>query len=331
MSIRSRSSLQKLYDWLRNGEALTQEEARERLGLQSTRQVRRLIRQLREADVPVRERRRHRKKEYFLAEEDRRAPGLPVDLTERQLLALVVAAQAARAKLRPTPLAEFLDEAVAALRAPHPDPALSFEADAEPARWHFSDAPSVPLDPEVFWTLRRAASHQQPVRIDYEAASSGRVSTDRKINPLLIAERRGSWLCVAYCYERRAVRDFSIAGISAIRPCEGEHFTPPSSFDRSTYFEGRFGAVAGHTPHTVRLLVEPDRAPYFRRKMYHPSQRIEAERADDRLVVTYTVHGLEEIAAWIRSWGPGVKVLAPAALARRVTDDASAVLARYAD
>lgn len=331
MSIHAPSSLEALYDWLRDGGAFTQEEACERLGLESTRQVRRLIRQLREADVPMQERRRHRKKEYFMAEEDRRTLDLPIDLTDRQLLALVVAAQVARAKLHPTPLASFLVEAMGVLQDTHPDPALSFEADTEPDHWHFGDAPSVPLDPDVFWTLREAASAQQSVYIDYRTASSGRVSTDRKVDPLLIAERRGSWLCVAYCHERRAVRDFSIAGISAIRLCEDEYFTLPASFDRATYFEGRFGAVNGGVVHTVRLLVDPDRAAYFRRKVYHPSQRIEAERENGYLIVAYRVRGLKEIAAWVRSWGASVKVLAPSALAERVTADAAAMLARYAD
>lgn len=330
MSLPPPSSFQQLHDWLRDGGAFTQEEAAERLGLGSKRQVRRLLRKLREAGVSVRERRRGREKEFYLAEEDWRAPDFPVDLTERQLLALVVAAQAARAKLRPTPLAGFLGEAVDALQAAHPDPAGSFETDTEPARWHFSNAPSVPLDPEVFWTLREAASERHPVQIDYRAASSGRVSTNRKIDPLLIAERRGSWMCVAYCHERRAVRDFSLAAISAIRLCEGERFHPPSTFDRARYFEGRFGAVSGDEVRVVRLLVERNRAPYFRRKLYHPSQRIDEERADGRLVVSYEVRGLEEIGAWVRSWGAGVKVLAPDELAERVAAEAAAVQARYA-
>lgn len=330
MTLRPETTLARFYELLADAHVLTMNEASERLGV-SKRHVRRLMQQLRDEGVPLETRRRGREKEVLLPEAERPVPDFPVDLTERQLLALVVAAQAARATLRPTPLAGFLSDAVGALRAAHPDPAFTFEANAEPTRWHFSDAPSVPIDPDVFWTLRAAASNRQPVRIDYYSASSERRSTGRKIDPLLIAERRGSWLCVAFCHERQAVLDFSMAAISAIRLCEGERFTPPASFDRATYFEGRFGAVAGAATHTVRLLVEADRAPYFRRKMYHPSQHIEDTRGDGRIVVRYAVDGLAEIAAWVRSWGAAVKVIAPSALAAQIAEDAAAMRARYTE
>lgn len=329
MDLAPRSTREDLVALLQDGHVLTTAELADRLDV-SKRHVRRLINeQLRPAGVSIQDRKRGREKEFFLPEPDWRTPGLPVDLTERQLLALVVAAQAARAKLRPTPLAEFLTEAVDVLRAAHPDPALSFEANAEPDHWHFSDAPSVPLDPEVFWTLREAASARQSVRIDYHSASSGRVSTGRKIDPLLIAERRGSWLCVAYCHEREGLRDFSLAGMSDVELCTDEYFTPPTSFDRARYFEGRFGAVAGDAVHTVRLLAEPDRAPYFRRKTYHPSQEIEEAREDGRLVVSYEVAGLDEVASFVQSWGVGVTVLDPPQLAERIAAEAETVAARY--
>jgi len=330
MPLHRETTLSRFYDLLADGHVLTTAEASERLGV-TKRQVRRLAHQLRDHDVPLQTRQNGREKAYLLPASERAVPDIPVDLTERQLLALVVAAQTARAKLRPTPLAPHLTDAIGALQAAHPDPALSFEAHTEPARWHFSDAPSVPLDADVFWTLRGAASAQQPVRIDYYSASSDRASMGRKIDPLMIAERRGSWLCVAYCHQRQDVLDFSMAAISSVRRCEGEHFTPPASFDRSSYFAGRFGAVAGETTHTVRLLVESDRAPYFRRKVYHPTQEIAETREDGRIVVRYAVDGLDEIAAWVRSWGAGVKVLAPRALAEQIAAEAKAVRDRYAD
>jgi len=328
MRVHRPSSAERLLDLLRDGTHLTQKEAADRLDL-STRQVRRLLKQLGKQGIDIQEAQRGKQKEYYLDGADLRAENLPLDLTERQVLALVVAAQAAQAKLAPTPLARYLAEAVEALHAIHPDPAGSFETDTEPARWHFSDAPSVPIDPDVFWTLRAAASNHQPVRIDYYSASSERRSTDRKIDPLLIAERRGSWLCVAYCHERRAVLDFSMAAISSVEPCEGEIFDPPLDFERATHFEGRFGAVAGEATHSVRLLVEPKRVPYFRRKMYHPSQHIDEVREDGRVIVSYEVAGLEEVAAWVRSWGSGVKVLDPPELAEQIAADAAAMRARY--
>lgn len=83
---------------------------------------------------------------------------------------------------------------------------------------------------------------------------------------------------------------------------------------------------------TVRLLVECNRTSHFEREEYHPTQVIEEtpeERGDGRMVVSYEVAGLDEVRTWIRSWGPGVKVLAPKKLAELVATDAAAVQARY--
>lgn len=337
MSLQKTTAAETLLRLLRRGERLTQAEAKGRLGLESKRHVRRLIAKLREEGIEVQETRRGRKKEYFLAPADQGPEGLPVDLTNRQMLALVVAAEAARSALGPTPLSEPLAEAAGELigrAAPH---VLTFEPEAERSRWHFGEAPSAELDPKVFETLNRAAGEQRSVRVDYYTASTGRFWEGRKIDPLVLATPAGSWLCVAYCHEREALRDFSLVGIKDIVLCDPEaeaaYFTPPEDFDPELYFRDRFGALDGDAVYTVRLLVEPGRAPYFRRKRYHPTQQIEeapAERADGRMVVSYEVAGLEGVAPWVRSWGPGVKVLAPAKLAKRIVQDAKATRKRYA-
>ena len=81
----------------------------------------------------------------------------------------------------------------------------------------------------------------------------------------------------------------------------------------------------------VRLRVEPDAARFFREKEYHPTQVIEEERPDGRLVVSFEVAGLDDMASWVRSWGTGVTVLAPEELAERVVAEARRVVAQYED
>lgn len=329
------STADQLLALLRRGERLTQQEAADRLDL-SARQVRRIITRFQEENIPIRSARRGRAKEYYLDLPDQQVDGLPVGLKERQMLALVVAAEAARSALRPTPLADPLAGAVGQL-LPHISPhVMSFEPEEESGHWHFGDAPSVDLDPDVFETLTAAIDRRQPVRIDYYTASTDTHWDGRKINPLVLAAPRGSWICVAYCHMREGLRDFSLAGIDRVAPCtsggQPERFDRPEGFDPEFYFRDRFGALAGDEVHTVRLLVEPDRAPYFERKRYHPTQVIEEgpeEREDNRMVVSYEVAGLQEVRAWVRSWGPGVKVLDPPELASLVAEDAAATREQY--
>jgi predicted DNA-binding transcriptional regulator YafY len=329
------SSAEELLALFRQGHRLTQHEAARQLGV-SARQVRRLITQLREEGIDVREGRSGRTKTYFLPSNDLQVEDLPIGLTERQVLALVVAAEAARSALRPTPLAEPLGEAVSELLQHITPHVHTFEPDKERAHWHFGDAPSADLDPDVFEALTTAIDRQQPVDIDYFTASTGTRWKERRINPLVLAAPGGSWVCVAYCHMREGLRDFSLAGIERVDLCTSggvpDHFDRPEDFDPELYFRDRFGALAGDEIYEVRLLVEPDRAPYFERKEYHPTQVVEeapGDRTDDRMVVSYEVAGLKDVRAWVRSWGPGVKVLDPPELAEMVAQDAASTQARY--
>jgi len=105
---------------------------------------------------------------------------------------------------------------------------------------------------------------------------------------------------------------------------------PPEDFDSDLYFRERFGALSGE-PRVVRLRVAPEAARFFREKEYHPTQVIEEERPDGRLVVSFEVAGLDDMASWVRSWGTGVTVLAPDELAEHVVAEARRVVAQYED
>lgn len=324
----------RLYELLRQGHRLTQAEAADRLGV-TKRQVRRVISAFQEEEVPVQEGWKDGERAYMLAPDDQ-APEGPFDmLSERQTLALLVAAEAARPTLRPTPLAgplETVGQRLAERLAPH---VTSFDPEVQPKRWHFDSAAASSFDPEVFEILQRATEEQRSVRMEYVTASTGEHHPRRRVDPLLLAAAGSSWLVVAYCHKRSGVRDFALAGIERVWPCDPKeetgsvYFDPPTGFDPELHFKGRFSAVSGDEAHVVRLLVEPEAARYFERKKYHPTQQIEEERPDGRLVVSFEASGLEEVGAFARSWGTGVRVLEPEELACQVAEEARAVTEMY--
>ena len=317
-----------LYEALSRGRRLTQQDAAARLDI-TPRQVRNLVQQLRKDGVPVQSGFEDRQRVYYLDPQDWHADTVTLDLPERQLLALLVATHAARPTLRPTPLSDALDSASAALEETLGQSVVSFIPAFEGERWHFDRAMSVDLDPDVFWTLKRAIADRRPVRIDYYSAHRGAWSRDRRVDPLLFAVRKGAWLCVAYCHRRETTLDFNLVDIESVDTVEGERFDPPSEFDRDAYFAGRFGALAGGREHEVRLRVASELQPYFTRKMYHPTQQIRPAEDVDGFDVTFQVQGLEEIASFVRSWGPGVVVCEPEELVERVVTDAQLVLDQY--
>ena len=326
---RNPSPKDKLITLLNAGREVTLDELSSRLGV-TRRHVRRLLRELEEEGRQIQERWEEGTKRFSLAPQDRSVPVGRVDLKERELQALTVAASAAQATLRPIPFDNQLQEAVQKLlRAA--GMTLSFEPEWQPEVWHFDASASSNVDAEVFWAVVRAANECETLEVDYYSASTNRLSEGRAIDPLVIAEQGESWLVSAYCHRKQEVLDFSLPGIRAAEPT-GEYFTRPDGFDSDAHFEERFHALRGEGGHDVLLEVEEDKAEYFRRKTYHPSQRIEErieERVDGGITVAFETSSLDDMAAFIRSWGPGVRVLAPEKLADRIAAEARQVAEAY--
>lgn len=329
MGIDSRNSSHgRLHEALSRGRRLTQRDAADELEV-STRQVRNLVDDLREDGVPVQETFEERERVYYLDPGDWHSGTVTLDLSERELLTLLVATKAARPTLAPTPLSGDLEAAADSLETVLGGNVVSFIPAFEAERWHFDRAVSVDLDPNVFWRLKQAMADRHPVEIDYYSAYRDAWSRDRRIDPLLFAVRRGAWLCAAYCHKREAVIDFNLVDMEEVEVVEDEHYKPPTGFDRERYFEGRFGALAGDETHEVRLRVADGLTRYFERKLYHPTQQVEPMEQGEGAVVSFDVRGLDEIASFVLSWGPGVEVLRPDSLRTRIAEEARTVAEQY--
>ncbi|MBL7989498.1 MAG: WYL domain-containing protein [Chlorobi bacterium] len=299
----------------------------------SERQVRRTIGDLEAAGIPI-ARRTDKRLKYFSIPEDQRTQNIRmVELTDQQMLALSVAAQAATAILGATPLSQPLNSGFGKLLQALESQTDSLDLRDEPRNWHFSDAPEVPINTEVFGLLRQGIIERRSVRIEY-TASSGKQSSGRKIDPYCLAFRQGSWLLVGYCHQRQAMRNFSIADITAAQMCNPETdqnatFEIPEEFDAAEAFRDTLYAVGGE-PYIVRIHAAAELARAFHRKHYSPTQQIEQTLPDGSIIVSMEVSGLKEVANWVRGWGPGVKVLEPQQLAETILQDAVGVVKMYA-
>lgn len=314
---------------------LSQQEVARRLGV-SERTARRHLAELVEEgtilvtpDGPARR--------YRLADHAYPAPALP-RFIEAEAEALSVAALAARDLLAPTPLAGALDRAAHKLRRAWLTDVFSFEPETDPALWSFDGAaggqpPSA--EPALFRALLEAARYQNPVRADYYTASRDALTHGRRLAPLGFFVRSGAWLVAALDLDahptkgrRPRVKDFALAGFRRVERLESEVVPRPADFDLTLYTRDRFGALDGEVEE-IRLLVEPEAVPAFRRKRYNPTQQLEEERADGRAVVSFEAGGLDAVKAWCLSWGAKIQVLAPPELAAQVAEAHRAAAARY--
>jgi len=310
---------------LNQGREMTLDEMASHLDV-SRRQVRRLLDELDEEGGGIQHRWEDGKKHFSLDPQARALQSRPIEFTERELQALTVAASAAQATLNPTPFDDDLEDAVQKLLATV-GPTYSFELEFQEKMWHFDASVEGNIEPDIFWTVVQSANSHETLAIDYYSASSDHHSSGRKIDPLVIAEQAGSWLVAAYCHDRQRVLDFSLPAIGAAEPT-GEHFVRPKKFDRRSHFEDRFSALKGEETREVRLRVDESKAEYFQRKTYHPSQSPEQLENGD-LEVTFEVSNLDDIAAFVRSWGPHVRVLRPESLAERIEAELAETLQDY--
>ena len=332
------SKRDQLYHLLRRGHVLTKSEAAAKLDC-NKRHVQRLVADLEAADVAVERRMRGRERVYALPVEDQQAARVEVDVSERESLALMIAAVANRRDGDRSPLPKalrrVLDQIVTAL----PEAVTTFEPGEIARHLHFEDAETVDVAPDHVMTLIHAIGNRQRVAIDYHAAYKDKWYTGRVIEPWGLARRSDTWLCVARDPEKPAgkdMRDFNLVRIERIVAADpdsnGGDYAIPEDFDLDLYFSDRFDTLAGDTVYEVHLLFEETCVPYVRSKRYQRTQQIhEEEREDGRLVVSYEVAGLKEMTSFVRSWGPGVTVLQPPELRERIRADAEAVAARYAD
>lgn len=296
-----------------------------RLGV-TDRHARRVVARLRET-LPVREMRDGRAKRLFLAPDDRRAALADVPLTERQRLALGVAVEAARTALEGTPLADDLDAAAQAL-FDGAEETFGFDADTLPDLVHFGGEGVAPVPGTVFDTLLTALIERIGVRIDY-TNRRGKHTAARPLVPLGLAYRGGSWMLVARDPAHgHEVRHFALADMGAAE-VDRTATVVRGGFSLADHFRDTLRGVIDAEVHVVRLRVAPDKVASFRRKLYHPTQQIEAEDADGTATVSFELAGLDDIASLVRSFGAGVVVTDPPALRDRLVADARAVLAQY--
>ena len=320
--------LDRLRHWLQEGQALTYPELTRRTGL-GERQLARLVQQLRDEGLPVAETRQGRLKVFTLPPEHQQVAVPDLRFGNAELRALVVATKASQAVLAATPHAAALQQAFDKLLDHARPVAYLFDIDEPRQEWYFEDGRAAALDLACFRQLEEALDVRQSVYIDYFTAGQQRHSHHRRIDPYVFAWRSRSWMLVAYCHERRDLRTFALARISRVEPCPEEYFDIPIDFDPERYYAASLGAITAGETYTLRLLVEPNRASYFRERQYHPTQIIEETRLDGRLVVSFELEGLDEMRSFCQSWGTGITVQEPAELRERLRQEAEELALRY--
>lgn len=177
----------------------------------------------------------------------------------------------------------------------------------------------------IIETLHEAARGKRQVELVYESFSSEHVST-RVVDPYRIYIHAGTVYIIAYCHKRRETLLFVVDRVRSARVLE-KHFEPVASYDPDDYLAKAFGMSRGKT-FRARIRFERRAARYLRERSYHPSQTIR-DLKGGAIEVTLEVSGLDQLAAWVASFGGDATAIEPANLRRAVLARAKGALANH--
>jgi len=165
---------------------------------------------------------------------------------------------------------------------------------------------------EKLQLIRSSVMNRQSISFQYFRPFSQQ--TSRKIDPYGLYRLGGSWMVAGHCHLRETKRMFRLDRMEELKAL-GE------SFERKDYvFERSEGARAL----SITLEFSPD---VTRQVKERPSFFITSLFEDDAgVLVELQVRRIEEVLAWILSWGSKVKVLSPDSLKETIRAEAEQML-----
>lgn len=177
----------------------------------------------------------------------------------------------------------------------------------------------------IIATLHEAARLRRQVEIVYESFSSDRIAR-RTVDPYTLHLHGGTIYLIAYCHRRRDVRQFVVDRVRSATALD-ETFEVQAGYDPERHLASAFKMFRGK-PFTARIRFERRAARYLRERSYHPSQTIR-DLKGGAIEVALEVSGLDQLAAWVASFGCDATVLEPDTLRRAVVARAKGTLGRY--
>lgn len=140
----------------------------------------------------------------------------------------------------------------------------------------------------------------------------------------LILYQYGLYL-VGHSHQARALRIFALERIKSITVTEDMFELPKVPL--AERLDRAFGLIE-EPPQEVKIWIAPEWAYFVKERSWHPTQTLKLQK-DGSVILTMQCGGLDELTAWILSFGPGAKVLGPQALIENVSGQLTAAAQLY--
>jgi predicted DNA-binding transcriptional regulator YafY len=137
----------------------------------------------------------------------------------------------------------------------------------------------------------------------------------RTVDPLHLLVYMGNWHLIAWCHERRAVRDFLLSRVREAEQLAAPIASPVTSEEIKEQIEERYGIFFAGPATRVVLRFTPAGGRLVRDQVWFPGQESDV-RSDGSLLLKFPVADFREVVRDILPFAADVEVLEPAELRR---------------
>lgn len=183
------------------------------------------------------------------------------------------------------------------------------------------------VEPAVFQAVLRALAQGRQLDIAY-ASSQAQAAAQRRVDPLHLLVYMGNWHLIAWCHERRAVRDFLLSRMKTAEMLAEPVANPAAPEEIREKIEKRYGIFFDGPERPVVLRFSGAGTRLVRDQVWFPAQKSE-EFADGSLQLEFPVADFREVLRDILRFGADVEVLQPPELRRLVAETIGRMAAVY--
>src|SRR3989440_1934886 len=251
--------------------------------------------------------------------------GFPsIEVSQGEITPLLVA-QKALAQYKGTPFERPLHSAFRKITDGLKDRVSFSLTDLEDAI-SFRRAGATEADLELFETVSKGVLRCVELEFEYRKLQSSGYES-RRVRPYHLGCLENQWYLFAEDLERRQLRTFALPRMRKVA-LTTKGFRRPADFSIAEVLSGSFGVHSAGKKQRIRLQFDSFAGRLVAERKWHESQRVR-EIAGGSIILELELGGLEEIERWILRWGKHVRVLAPKELAKRVRDEANAIVELY--
>jgi predicted DNA-binding transcriptional regulator YafY len=172
--------------------------------------------------------------------------------------------------------------------------------------------------------IQAAIESSRILSINYHSKAN-ELKTDVQVNPVRIFQAANDWRVLAI--NEGIIKQYVLSKIEAVT-ITNKTFTPISSEKINSMFNFSLRSWIGQEHYDIKVKFLRKWADFIKEREYIETQKI-SECSDGSIIFEATVNSLAEAAAWIISFGKGVRVIKPIELRKEVIRLAKEVISNY--